>query len=366
MVITPHKYPFAINDDGNPIYIGEVTQENRRHTRYHCYGCGAELFPVLCTKKESHFRHEKDAICDPDKYLHEYAKAQIKRRFEESDTFYVQYEASRECKNRSKCEVFSQCRLPKCEEEGLYQIDLKEFYDTCTEEKGYYQDIPGGRKKYIADLILTNSQNPDIPQTCIEVWVTHECTEDKKKNGGRIIEIKIQTEADANRPIIESNSYEKPIRFHNFKKYIRTSPAYTFLHFKMKDGLIRKETSPCSEGIHYDIDARRELIVSDATISQEAQVLLYSIHLNKTGKVARNPYICTRGKIVKDAKGKEGLLCRFYKKQEGCPCSSFVYSESKGEDILRKQFKQTPYWYQKGINEEALDELKQKLSLEIP
>ena len=365
MFITPHKYPFAINDDGKPIYIGEVTQENRRHTHYHCYGCGAELYPVLCTQKQSHFRHEADAICDPDKYLHEYAKAEIKRRFDEEDTFLVRYEASRECQNSATCEVYSKCHLPKCDERGLYQIDLKEYYDTCTTEKGYYQDLPGGRKKYIADLILTNSQKPDFPQTCIEIWVTHECTADKKKNGGRIIEIKIQTEADANRPIVESKYSEKPIRFHNFKKYIRTNPAYTFLHFKIKEGLIREETTPCSEGIHYDMEARRELIISDATIPREEQVLLYSIFLNNTGKTARNPYICSRGKIVKDTQGREGIRCGYYKKQEGCPCSNFVYSKTKGDEILKKQLKHIQYWHQ-NVNEKVIDELKERLSLEIP
>ncbi len=360
MLLGPHKYPYAINDNGKPIYIDEVTQENRRDTHYHCYGCGAELYPVLCTKKQSHFRHEADAICDPDKYLHEYAKAEIKRRFDEGDTFLVTYNAWRKCKNTDQCEVFSKHHLQKCEADGMYQIDLKEYYDTCTEEKGYYQELPGGRKKYIADLILTNSQDPTIPQTCIEVWVTHECTADKKKNGGRIIEIKIQTEADAARPIIESDDFEKPIRFHNFRRKVLTSPAYTFLHLKMKEGLIVTETTPCSEGIHYDKDARREIIISDASISQEERVLLYSTFLNQTGITARSPYICSRGKIVKDIHGKEGLRCGYYKKQLGCPCSNFIYSEGKGAEILRKRFKNIKYWHQ-DVKKEKLDEFEETL-----
>ncbi|MBR2195906.1 MAG: hypothetical protein IJ911_09860 [Salinivirgaceae bacterium] len=76
MIITPHKYPFAINDDGLPIHIDNISQENRKQTHYYCYGCGAELFPVLGEKREHHFRHEKDAICDPDKYLHDLPRRQ--------------------------------------------------------------------------------------------------------------------------------------------------------------------------------------------------------------------------------------------------------------------------------------------------
>ena len=131
MIVAPHKYPYAIDDNGKPIYIDQVTQENRRHTHYHCYGCRKELFPVLCTKKESHFRHEKGALCDPDRYLHEYAKAEIKRRFDESNTFEVQYEAYRRCLIKSSCEIAEKCKLSECEKDGLYTIDLKEFYDTC-------------------------------------------------------------------------------------------------------------------------------------------------------------------------------------------------------------------------------------------
>ena len=93
--------------------------KKRHHTHYHCYGCGAELYPVLCTKKQSHFRHEADAICDPDKYLHEYAKAEIKRRFDESETFIVQYDAWRECRRAYECEIYSKCKLGRCEEHGL-------------------------------------------------------------------------------------------------------------------------------------------------------------------------------------------------------------------------------------------------------
>ena len=364
MYITPHKYPFAINDDGKPVYIGEITQENRRHTHYHCYGCGAELYPVLCTKKQSHFRHEADAICDPDKYLHEYAKAEIKRRFDESETFIVQYDAWRECRKAYECEIYSKCKLGRCEEHGMYQVDLKQFYDTCTAEKGYYKDIIGGRKKYIADLILTNSQNPELPPTCIEVWVTHECTEEKKRYGGHIIEIKIQSEADAKRPIIESDNIDKPIHFYNFRRYIQKEPVYTFKHFKIKDGEITTETSTCSDGIQYDENARRELILSDATILQKDQVLLYSIYLNQTGKEARNPYICSRGKIVKMSHGKEGLRCSFYRNQEGCPCNYFSYSKSKGDEILKRQFRFIPYWHQ-GIETETLLDLKERLSLNI-
>ena len=130
MIITPHKYPFAIDDNGKPIYIEDVTNENRRDTHYHCYGCGAELFPVLGDVREHHFRHEKDAICDPNKYLHEYAKAEIKRRFDEEDVFEIQYQVTHRCKFADECEYYAQYDWSECEGKNLKKINLKDFYDT--------------------------------------------------------------------------------------------------------------------------------------------------------------------------------------------------------------------------------------------
>ncbi len=174
------KYPFAINEDGKPIYIDNVSQENRRSFRFHCYGCGKELVPVLGDIREHHFRHKEDTRCDPNKYLHEFAKATIKQRFDENEHFIVEYNTTKICKHKHTCKFATQFQWEECAYDSKEQLDLKKYYDTCTAEKGYYQELPDGRKKYIADLILTNSQDESIPPICIEIWVNHECTEDKK------------------------------------------------------------------------------------------------------------------------------------------------------------------------------------------
>ena len=68
------------------------------------------------------------------------------------------------------------------------EIDLKQFYDTCTEEA----QIDG----FVADLLLTNSNNPKIQPLLIEICVTHACEEDKIKSGLKIIEITIKKEKE--------------------------------------------------------------------------------------------------------------------------------------------------------------------------
>ena len=350
MILTPHTYPYAIDDNGKPIYINQVTQENRRHTHYHCYGCGKELFPVLCTKKESHFRHEKGAFCDPDRYLHEYAKATLKARFEESDTFEVQYNAKRRCANIATCEFAKQYAFEECEPEGMYRIDLKKYYDTCTEEQGYYKVLPDGKKKYIADLILTNSNDEDIPPVCIEVWVTHECTDDKKKNGGHIIEVKIENEEDANRPLIES-LYSKPIRFYNFKRNITLQPSRHFLHVKTIDGRINKETSICSDGLQYDENAKDELIISDERMSIQSQDRLYINYLGLKGINIPQADTCCYGTIVENKKTKSlGLRCWSYTKFRQCPCQYYSPSEKKCQTYLETVYTETPFWCNEKLN----------------
>lgn len=343
MLIRPHTYPYAIDDDGKPIYIDYVTKENRRQSHYHCYGCGAELFPVLGDVREHHFRHEKDAICDPDKYLHEFAKAAIKQRFDESDKFIVQYNARQICKQAKGCQFYSQFLWDECEQKGLYAINLKEYYDTCLLEKGYYQDLPNGKKKYIADLFLSNSQKPNQPPICIEIWVTHECTEDKKINGGRIIEIKIQKEEDVKRPIIESDDEMYPVRFYNFQREIPIETSKTFKHIKLLPGLHGKvivtDESTCKDELEFDPKATHEIILHES-VQQEVQEVAYAYFCNENGVTLPEQGFCEHGNIIK-SNGQAHLKCNYFYRERKCPCSLFKYSPDKGAKVNNLQLL---YW----------------------
>lgn len=346
MIITPHKYPYAINEDGLPIHIDKISQENRRQSRYYCYGCGAELFPVLGEKREHHFRHEKDAICDPNKYLHEFAKATIKKRFDESDKFIVKYNATHICRNYNNCQ-FSKNDWQECMHDGLYELDLKEFYNTCTLEKGYYAELPVGNRKYIADIILTNSQKPQQPPTTIEIWVTHECTEDKKQNGGRIIEIKVSCEEDALREIIEKEYDTLPIRFFNFKNPIEKEPTRKFKHVKLLPGIKGKvivtDETLCEEGLIYDPKGENEVVISMTNINPDYLELFYAAKCCEKGIAFPKFDLCQHSMVV-NYYGQKRLRCAM--NFDKCPCEkSFKYDAQKGEIIL-KQIKKIPYWEQ--------------------
>lgn len=337
-----YTYPYAIDDNGNPVFINEITKENKSQTQYHCYGCGAELFPVLGEVREHHFRHEKGSICDPNKYLHEYAKAVIRKRFEENDSFVVNYHAKQVCKKTENCTFFEKYHWEECEKEGLYSVDLKKYYDTCTAEKGYYQTLPDGRKKYIADLILTDSQNDKKRPVCIEVWVTHECTEDKKQNGGRIIELKINNEKDAMREIVENDDEEHPIRFFNFAKSVSVKPGRWFRHIKRFPGLYEKvlvvEDTLCAEGLQYDSKAEHEVILSSNNIAPIYQEVLYAIKSHEDGMKYPTPFLCENGNITREH-DKFFLKCR-YRGYRGynrpCPCGNYRFSTRKRDEVLKQ------------------------------
>ena len=341
-----YTYPFAINEDGKPVHIDEITDENRRNL-YKCYGCGAELFPVLGTKRVHHFRHEKDSTCDPDKYLHEFAKAEIKKRFDENNTFVVQYHAHQKCKKADKCEFFKQYHWPECEKDGLYAVDLKKFYDTCSLEKGYYQELHDGTKRYIADLILSHSQKHENKQVCIEIWVTHECTEDKKQNGGKIIEVKISKEKDAFREIIECDENDLPIRFFNFNRKVQGNTARLFKHLKIMNGLRGKvlvtDETPCSDGVQFDPKGENEIIISSTDVTTDSLELFYATKCNIKGISYPHIQLCEHGNITR-RQNQHVITCRFLTRTNlQCPCKSFKYSADKGDKVLA-QFKDIPYW----------------------
>jgi hypothetical protein len=346
--LEPHKYPFAINEaDGKPIYIEKLTKENKDLYSYRCFGCDAKLFPILGNIREHHFRHEKGCSCDPNRYLHEYAKGELKKRFDEEDSFIVKGNVKRVCNKAESCELKKQYNWPECEKEEFVTIDLKKLYDTCTSEKGYYQDLPDGNRKYIADLILTNSKDKTIPPVVLEVWVTHECTEDKKRNGGQIIEIKINKEEDAKRPIIESNDELLPIRFYNF--IIKDlEPSRKFKHLKLQvtdpKHVSKVDETLCSEGLQFDPDAFCEVIFSQPDkLSVKHMDLLAVLCEEKRTPIKLTKYCRICEHAFNEDKKSFGFKCIYYNLY-GNHCMYFKYSKQKGEAI-KDEFKY-PYWTQ--------------------
>lgn len=233
------KYQHAYIDDDrdNVISIDDITDQNRKQHKYFCVGCGKELLPRAIDSKcrKPHFYHKEEVICSGETYLHKLTKHVLKRKFDNEPSFFVEYIVSKECSN-TNCKY----RNPRCREEHVpYRIDLKKYYDTCTLETG----ING----FVADVLLTNSKNPNIEPTLIEVCVKHPCDEEKRNSGLRIIEIKIKEEQNINslqhqdviRELLFTSKRERNVDFISFKRVIITP-----LHVKLQRYIYNPQQNP--------------------------------------------------------------------------------------------------------------------------
>ncbi len=180
------KYQYAYDENQHLISINDITKENRNEHQYVCIGCGNPLLPRAIGSKcrRSHFYHKELVDCSGETYLHKLTKKIFKERFLNAEHFEITYPVTRKC-NAGNC-MF---RSHKCtDEDATTTIDLKEYYDTCEEEVSI--------KGFVADLLLTNSQNSEIPPVLIEVCVSHPCEPMKRNSGLKIIEMKIRNEDD--------------------------------------------------------------------------------------------------------------------------------------------------------------------------
>ena len=202
------RYSYALDEDGNLVHISSLTEENRREHRYFCLGCGAEMIPRLGKVRVKHFAHARGTeACGGETYLHSLAKRRFREIFTSSDKYEIEYGRYCHCSRSGNC-VFE---IPEaCIAEVPETFDLKKFYDTCEEEVQH--------DGFIADLLLADSTGKYMSPVMVEILVTHECTEQKKDSGNRIIEIRISSEDDiealATCHLTESSS----VRFHGFNR----------------------------------------------------------------------------------------------------------------------------------------------------
>ena len=234
----------AKDDKGNIIHIDEVTNDNRAE-HYYCVGCGGEMSAVLGEKRDHHFRH-KEAHCSWESYLHKLGKSRLKERFDTQKEFLIKYYVDYKCDKSEECKLQTIFGNNRCNRRELVSFDLKKIFDTCEEEVTY--------KGYRADLMLSNSEHPEVEPLFLEISVTHDCEPDKLSSGIRIVELKITDEKDVLRPLVEEDSlfgqsssaspYDNnslpPIRFYNFVRIKESShPFDRFWVSKDEKGILR-------------------------------------------------------------------------------------------------------------------------------
>jgi len=217
-------YSFALNTESE---LTSIENANKGQ-EYFCPACGAPMIPKKGNKRCWHFAHKGNTHnCSYESYLHKLAKLRISECFKSSQHFVISFNSIAICKI-AECPLGT---INRCEWTVTKEFDLKEYYNTCEEE------IPIGNFK--ADLLISDTNDPQKQPILIEIFVSHKSSEKKIKSGNRIIEIKIASEEDIDNIVStsyikESEGYldkweTKPndnIRFYNFKANSYEIPDY--------------------------------------------------------------------------------------------------------------------------------------------
>lgn len=235
-------YNFALDESGRVVCIDSINKSEKKDHKYFCVVCGKEMIACIGDKNIPYFRHAlaEDEINfehSNESYLHKLAKKCIKEFFDSSDVFNISYRIIKSC----NCD----CKLRNYQCHGIhesYEKNIKDYYDTCLEE----QCIEVDGSQYRADLLLTSSEFPKREPVLLEIFVTHECST-QKKSAAKIIEIGINSEDDIKRITAASCLKEgENIHFYKFNK--RFSEKMTvdiprFVHFP--DGKSNVMYIPC-------------------------------------------------------------------------------------------------------------------------
>ena len=200
-------------------------EQNEGHS-YYCLGCGAAMRTRLGVERDWHFAHKaENANCNSESYLHKLAKRLVKEKFEIDDSFLVGYYREVTCVDEKIC-PFS--KDDECRDYKLEIFDLKQYYDSCDEEKGI-----GG---FVADLILTNSSIPKREPVLIEIQVSNKSSLPKTESGLRIIEIRIKSEDDITQ-LLSAPIVENPDTIYGKVRDVETIGFAKFYGFKKKSPL---------------------------------------------------------------------------------------------------------------------------------
>ncbi len=212
------KQHYALNSNECLTHISMADSSNEQ--KYFCPYCHKEMITKKGDIRQWHFAHKSDN-CSYDNYLHSIAEIMIMNWFNQKEQILLLL------KNYEKCDKYDHCDFrnkTNCKRSRREQFNLKDYYSKCIKEHKY--------KNFIADLYCENDKNPNSP-IFIEIFVTHECSEEKKNSGIRIIELVIQSEEDIKR-IIESDTLSESeiIRLYNFKPKPKLSESFSTTFFK--------------------------------------------------------------------------------------------------------------------------------------
>lgn len=182
MVVSSAQYAYAIDCHGVLTHISKAV----KHDSYTCPGCLEEMVAVKGKVNVHHYRHN-NATCSYESYLHNAAKNAFYIRFNESkEPIALILERAVKCKSIKKS--FLQDESISCTSLVEAKYNLRNLFTEANLE--LYDKNTG----FTPDVMLSNTDNDS--KCYIEIFVTHECTEEKIASGIPIIEISVNDEND--------------------------------------------------------------------------------------------------------------------------------------------------------------------------
>lgn len=348
-ILSPN-YSYAYNSSSELVNVSTA----QRNEKYFCPICGELMTPHMGEIRRWHFVHKNAENCSYESYLHKLAKIKIRQAFLSSEHFMLAYNARAVC--RVECPYVSS---HKCESDKPVEFDLRKFYDTCEIEACYHQ--------YKADLLLTSSIHPNFPPVLIEIMVTHKCTEEKIKEGVRIIEISIQSEEQIDNIInshrfmaVRSNRYlgKGAITLYNFNKVETFDPTGSFDEF---EGYFSRKNT-----IVLWLNREGRFGTFDCHCYEVSHKLPFNVHYYVT-EIATPFKEIFQGFSKRGVKVRNCFLCKFSKQDFGMDRICVLY---KKHNLPRKP---SPYYavscphYREdfGYQQDMID-VEQSLSVEQP
>lgn len=183
------RYNVALIDGtGEYVDIKDVDAAMRNVHTFRCPCCGHDMIPKMGPNRRHHFAHVNDSPCDPERYLHSLAE----------EVFFEEYRKCLDSGEPFVVDVFSKitcvnsCQADRntCKKRFVRRkIDLTTLYTKISPEKRVMID---GRYRR-PDLLLESEDGQS--QLWVEIWVTHQ-TDEKKRKDCDILEIRVSSEED--------------------------------------------------------------------------------------------------------------------------------------------------------------------------
>ena len=276
------QYRNALLDGfSHSVSIDNIDKQFADSHSFYCPCCHGKMYATFGEIQAHHFRHQDESEsrrngCSYNGYLHNFAECVFEEEYqkclEDNVPFYLEVQIPIPCNNA--------CVLHK--DQDCSQHYVKKIVDLTIEYRYFSKETKVDTDKGFRrpDILL---ETEDGRQIWIEIWVTHQTEEDKRKDG-RIIEIKINDEDDVEKirehRLVQSRGNNGDVQLFGFE-LDGENPLFTI------DDIRQKVILPCEKYFYYasGIGGKRSKIIdnpSDVLFDDMAYQLL--LRLNWGGR----------------------------------------------------------------------------------